>query len=171
MKENIWTPITQQLAFLHSSNMYRSVNRHPIARWVASARRSSPNVSAHRRTLSATRTMTTHIRHKAATTAPSVVNSNLARVGAMQWLPRSRSLATVTQDIKPYKKSPFVQWKLFPDFETLLTQCKPEVAVPAFEQLINSVRDEFLQLEKQFEPTWDGTIGKCKVSCRHVYII
>lgn len=144
--------------------MYRSVNRHPIARWAASARRSAPNVNT-RRTLSATRTLTTHTRHKATTTTISgVVNSNLStRLATMPWLSRSRSLATVTRDVKSFKQSPFVKWKLFPDFETILTQCKPEVAVPAFEQLINSVRDEFLQLEKQFEPTWDGTIGKCKV--------
>ncbi|KAI9320888.1 hypothetical protein BX666DRAFT_2017870 [Dichotomocladium elegans] len=58
------------------------------------------------------------------------------------------------------KQSPFVNWKLFPDFETLVGQCKPEVAVPVFEELIDSVQEQFLELEKQFEPTWEGTIGK-----------
>ncbi|KAI8143543.1 hypothetical protein BJV82DRAFT_610813 [Fennellomyces sp. T-0311] len=71
-----------------------------------------------------------------------------------------RTMATVTSETTSYKQSAFVQWKLFPDFERLLEECKPEQAVPIFEQLLDAAREEFLTLEKQFQPTYEGTIGK-----------
>ena len=85
------------------------------------------------------------------------------RVVARPTLSNFRSMATVTNDTTAYKQSPFVQWKLFPDFEKLLGECKPEQAIPVFQQLINETRDKFLAMEKQFEPTFNGTIGQCKV--------
>lgn len=76
-----------------------------------------------------------------------------------------RTMATVASTNRTtYKDSPFVQWKLFPDFEKLVTHCKPEQAVPVFEDLIRAANDRFTELEKQFEPTWEGTMGRCKRS-------
>ncbi|KAI9269139.1 hypothetical protein BDA99DRAFT_503658 [Phascolomyces articulosus] len=71
-----------------------------------------------------------------------------------------RSMATVTNETTAYKESPFVQWHLYPDFEKLLSECKPEQAIPVFQQLINATREKFLALEKKFEPTFEGTIGQ-----------
>lgn len=71
----------------------------------------------------------------------------------------TRHLATVTD--ASYKQSAFVQWKLFPDFQKALTQCQPGQAVPVFEQLLDAAQAKFLDMEKHFEPTWDGTIGQC----------
>lgn len=73
----------------------------------------------------------------------------------------TRSLATVS-DTTSYQQSPYLNWKLFPDFERLLTQTKPEVAVPVFQALITATRERFLELEKSFEPTWEGSIGQRK---------
>ena len=73
-----------------------------------------------------------------------------------------RTMATVTSETTPYKQSAFVQWKLFPDFERLLEESKPAQAVPIFEQLLDAAREQFLALEKHFEPTYEGTIGQCK---------
>lgn len=70
----------------------------------------------------------------------------------------SRHLATVTD--ASYKQSAFVQWKLFPDFQKALTQCHPGQAVPIFKQLLDAAQAKFLDMEKHFEPTWDGTIGQ-----------
>ncbi|KAI8087969.1 uncharacterized protein B0P05DRAFT_577844 [Gilbertella persicaria] len=62
--------------------------------------------------------------------------------------------------VSDYKQTPFLNWKLFPDFELLVTQAKPAIAVPAFEKLIGAAKDQFLEIEKNFEPTYEGTIGK-----------
>lgn len=70
-----------------------------------------------------------------------------------------RGLATVT---KGYNQTPFLNWKLFPDFGHLVTQTTPSIAVPAFQKLIDAARNQFIEIEKNFEPTWDGTIGQCK---------
>ncbi|KAG1344963.1 hypothetical protein G6F62_004308 [Rhizopus arrhizus] len=67
--------------------------------------------------------------------------------------------ATTTHDLS-YKQTPFLQWKLFPDFEHLVTQTAPAIAVPAFQKLIEAAKAQFVELEKTFEPTWEGTIGK-----------
>lgn len=72
-----------------------------------------------------------------------------------------RFASTMTKDLS-YKQTPFLNWKLFPDFEHLVTQTSPAIAVPAFEKLIAAAKEEFLEIEKNFEPTWDGTIGKRK---------
>ncbi|KAF7726616.1 hypothetical protein EC973_008580 [Apophysomyces ossiformis] len=72
-----------------------------------------------------------------------------------------RRMATVNE--KPalqYKETPFVKWKLFPDFESVLAQTSPETAVPVFEEMVKTTRDRFLALEKELQPTWDGTIGQ-----------
>ncbi|KAI7901455.1 uncharacterized protein BX663DRAFT_531870 [Cokeromyces recurvatus] len=68
-------------------------------------------------------------------------------------------MATTTVD-NSYKQTPFLKWKLFPDFEYLITQTSPAIAVPAFEKLIAAAREQFLEIEKGFEPTWEGTIGR-----------
>ncbi|ORZ13195.1 hypothetical protein BCR42DRAFT_331073 [Absidia repens] len=70
----------------------------------------------------------------------------------------TRSLTTLSD--ASYQQSPYLNWKLFPDFERLLTQTKPAVAVPIFQALITATRERFLELEKSFEPTWEGTIGQ-----------
>lgn len=57
-----------------------------------------------------------------------------------------------------YKETPFLKWKLFPDFEHLVTQATPAIAVPAFEKLIEAAKEQFLQMK--FEPTYEGTIGQ-----------
>ncbi|KAG0177041.1 hypothetical protein DFQ29_005324 [Apophysomyces sp. BC1021] len=72
-----------------------------------------------------------------------------------------RRMATTTEaPVLRYKETPFVRWKLFPDFERVLTQTKPEVAVPVFEEIIKTTRDQFLALEKKLEPTWEGSISQ-----------
>lgn len=75
----------------------------------------------------------------------------------------SRSFATTISKDVSYKQTPFLNWKLFPDFEHLVTQTTPSIAIPAFEKLIAAAKEEFLNIENNFEPTWDGTIGKCKL--------
>lgn len=63
-----------------------------------------------------------------------------------------------------YKETPFLQWKLFPDFQKLVNETSPAIAVPAFEKIIEAAKEQFIAIEKTFEPTWDGTIGKCKIN-------
>ncbi|KAJ2960719.1 hypothetical protein NQZ79_g3920 [Umbelopsis isabellina] len=65
----------------------------------------------------------------------------------------SRSMATQVS------QNPFLDWHLFPDFQHLLTQCKPATAVPIFEKFLNNAEERFKQLEKSFTPTWEGSIG------------
>jgi oligopeptidase A len=77
----------------------------------------------------------------------------------LTFMNQQRSMASVTP---AYKETPFLKWKLFPDFEHLVTQTSPAIAVPAFEKLIDAAKHQFVQIEKTFEPTWDGTIGQCK---------
>lgn len=76
----------------------------------------------------------------------------------MVFMNTKRHATTMTS----YKQTPFLNWKLFPDFEHLLTQTKPDIAVPAFQKLIAAAKEQFIELEKSFEPTWEGTIGKRK---------
>ncbi|KAG2235667.1 hypothetical protein INT48_008543 [Thamnidium elegans] len=59
-----------------------------------------------------------------------------------------------------YKETPFLQWKLFPDFQKLVNETSPAIAVPVFEKIIEAAKEQFIAIEKTFEPTWDGTIGK-----------
>lgn len=73
-----------------------------------------------------------------------------------------RSMASVVSKDTSYKQTPFLNWKLFPDFEHLTTQTSPAIAIPAFQKLIAAAQDQFIAIEKTFEPTWDGTIGQCK---------
>lgn len=68
----------------------------------------------------------------------------------------SRSMATQVSE------NPFLDWHLFPDFQHLLTQCKPAVAVPIFEKFLENAEERFKQLEKSFTPTWEGSIGLSK---------
>ncbi|KAI8370387.1 uncharacterized protein BYT42DRAFT_595197 [Radiomyces spectabilis] len=70
-----------------------------------------------------------------------------------------RTMATVTEH-NNHNKMPFLQWKHFPDFQHLLTLTEPKVAVPMFQKLITSAREQFLEMEKKLEPTWDGSIGQ-----------
>ncbi|CEG82892.1 hypothetical protein RMATCC62417_16884 [Rhizopus microsporus] len=83
---------------------------------------------------------------------------------ALQQLQRNRMVFMNTKrhatTAASYKQTPFLNWKLFPDFEHLLTQTKPDIAVPAFQKLIAAAKEQFIELEKSFEPTWEGTIGK-----------
>lgn len=68
----------------------------------------------------------------------------------------------MTTKVASYKDSPYLDWKLFPDFKRLLTLTEPTQAVPIFQALLNDTRERFLALEKSFEPTWEGSIGKRK---------
>ncbi|CEP16898.1 hypothetical protein [Parasitella parasitica] len=72
----------------------------------------------------------------------------------------TRNFATALKKDVSYKQTPFLNWKLFPDFQHLVTQTSPAVAIPAFEKLIAAAKEEFIDIEKNFEPSWDGTIGK-----------
>jgi hypothetical protein len=65
----------------------------------------------------------------------------------------SRSLATQAS------QNPFLDWHLFPNFQHLLTQCKPAIAIPIFEKFLDNAEERFKQLEKSFTPTWEGSIG------------
>ncbi|KAI9007907.1 hypothetical protein CLU79DRAFT_723439 [Phycomyces nitens] len=56
------------------------------------------------------------------------------------------------------EQTPFVNWKLFPDFERILTYTKPSEAVPIFEALIEATKADFLKLENDFKPTWEDTM-------------
>ncbi|KAL0074275.1 hypothetical protein F4703DRAFT_1745126 [Phycomyces blakesleeanus] len=56
------------------------------------------------------------------------------------------------------EQTPFVNWKLFPDFESILKYTKPSEAVPIFEALIDATKEDFLKLEREFNPTWEGTM-------------
>ncbi|KAI9276258.1 hypothetical protein BY458DRAFT_532828 [Sporodiniella umbellata] len=69
-------------------------------------------------------------------------------------------LRHTTHVSESYKQTPFLQWKLFPDFQHLVTQTSPEIAVPVFQKLIEAAKEQFLQLEKTFKPDYDSTIGK-----------
>ncbi|KAI8352883.1 hypothetical protein BD560DRAFT_408624 [Blakeslea trispora] len=75
-------------------------------------------------------------------------------------IPLTIQKRAATTLIDGYKQTPFLKWSLFPDFELLVTQTKPAIAVPAFEKLIAAAKDQFLEIEKNFEPTYEGTIGK-----------
>lgn len=137
--------------------MYRATPRtinQSITRQLQNRRVVNP--SAFSRRLTTIERRATQLNKKATT-------PNLQRVVTRPTLSNFRSMATAINDTIAYKQSPFVQWKLFPDFEKLLGECKPEQAIPVFQQLINEARDKFLALEKEFQPTFDGTIGQCKV--------
>lgn len=68
-------------------------------------------------------------------------------------IPFSRTFATQVSE------NPFLNWHLFPDFQNLLTQCKPATAIPIFEKFLDNAEQQFKQLEANFTPTWDGSIG------------
>jgi oligopeptidase A len=74
-----------------------------------------------------------------------------------------RSMASVAAKDVNYKQTPFLNWKLFPDFQHLVTQTSPAIAIPAFQKLIAAAQEQFISIEKTLEPTWDGTIGQCKL--------
>ncbi|KAI9287355.1 hypothetical protein BC943DRAFT_274747 [Umbelopsis sp. AD052] len=65
----------------------------------------------------------------------------------------SRAFATQVSE------NPFLNWQLFPDFQNLLTQCKPATAIPIFEKFLDNAEQQFKQLEANFKPTWEGSIG------------
>lgn len=75
---------------------------------------------------------------------------------------QARRLPLFQRNMNTYKETPFLKWKLFPDFQHLVDQTSPAVAVPAFEKIIEAAKKQFVQIEKTFEPTWEGTIGQCK---------
>ncbi|KAI9475959.1 MAG: hypothetical protein EXX96DRAFT_575260 [Benjaminiella poitrasii] len=110
------------------------------------------------------RSISTSLRREAATMIrrplimlqPSLIQQGriLSNYGAVR-----RSLATVAYDTS-YKQTPFLKWKLFPDFEHLITQTSPAIAVPAFNKLIAAAKAQFIEIEKNFDPTWEGTIGR-----------
>ena len=140
--------------------MYRATGRtinQTIIR--LSQNRRVVNPSAFSRRLTTIERRATQINKKATTPKFRIQE----RVATRSALPTFRTMTTATNEITAYKQSPFVQWKLFPNFEKLLGECKPEQAIPVFQQLINEARDKFLALEKEFQPTFDGTIGQCKV--------
>lgn len=103
-----------------------------------------------------TRSLAPTIRHAC---PPAITASRTTAVNQARSILSVRRLASVASPVD-YKKSSFVQWKLFPDFEKLLTEAKPETAVPVFQAMINDVRQRFVDLENHFEPTWEGTIGR-----------
>ncbi|KAL9537970.1 hypothetical protein MBANPS3_011303 [Mucor bainieri] len=132
--------------------MHRIV-RAPVVKRVA-------NYNLLRRSISSTIKEASVARHYRPTaTAVTAVAANSLMSRRLALMNPTRFASTMTKDLS-YKQTPFLNWKLFPDFEHLVTQTSPTVAVPAFEKLIAAAREEFLEIEKNFEPTWDGTIGK-----------
>lgn len=93
------------------------------------------------------------------TNRPSLVSQPLLKLQA-------RRVTLLKRNMTTYKETPFLNWKLFPDFQHLVDQTSPAIAVPAFEKIIAAAKEQFVQIEKTFEPTWDGTIGQCKVAQR-----
>jgi oligopeptidase A len=91
------------------------------------------------------------------------------KVAAKPLLTHSRYLGThpafnrrmATLATNDYKDIAFLKWKLFPNFEYLLTQTEPAVAVPIFKKLLDAAQQQFLAMK--FEPTYEGTIGQCKL--------
>lgn len=75
---------------------------------------------------------------------------------------QARRIPLFQRNMTTYKETPFLKWKLFPDFQHLVDQTSPAIAVPAFEKIIEAAKEQFVQIEKTFEPTWDGTVGQCK---------
>ncbi|KAI7889150.1 uncharacterized protein EV154DRAFT_539003 [Mucor mucedo] len=73
---------------------------------------------------------------------------------------QARRFPLFQRNMTTYKETPFLKWKLFPDFQHLVDQTSPAIAVPAFEKIIEAAKEQFVQIEKTFEPTWDGTIGQ-----------
>ncbi|KAL7312219.1 hypothetical protein PS15m_008008 [Mucor circinelloides] len=133
---------------------------HRIIR--ASAVKRATNYSLLRRSIACTAKEALIVRHycRTATTPTAIATGNLmGRRLALMNQRRFAATSTITKDLS-YKQTPFLNWKLFPDFELLVSQTTPAIAVPAFEKLIAAAREEFLEIEKNFEPTWDGTIGK-----------
>ncbi|CAO3693377.1 unnamed protein product [Rhizopus stolonifer] len=91
--------------------------------------------------------------------SPLKTTTPLQQLQSKRWAFMNESRNASTQDV-PYKQTPFLQWKLFPNFQYLVTQTSPTIAVPAFQKLIEAAKEQFIQLEKTFEPTYNGTIGK-----------
>lgn len=123
--------------------MFPDVNMHRLVRRVA-------NYSLLRRSI-------TSIARPLATTTPCTRFIQPVRNPFIQQLQFKRLAFMSTT--AAYKETPFLKWKLFPDFEHLVTQATPAIAVPAFEKLIEAAKEQFLQMK--FEPTYEGTIGQC----------
>ncbi|KAI8076830.1 uncharacterized protein BX664DRAFT_344056 [Halteromyces radiatus] len=98
------------------------------------------------------------IRYASRLTVPRQQLKNTVSKVSTNALSTIRPFVTVAD--KTVYQSPYLNWKLFPDFEKLLTQTAPAVAIPVFQELLTDTRTRFLELEKSFEPTWEGTIGK-----------
>ncbi|KAI8060937.1 hypothetical protein BC940DRAFT_310993 [Gongronella butleri] len=114
------------------------------------------NVS--RRTVLTARPLPRAARPLLSVTAPRPTNPGKLAVSLR------RSLATVrdtkTGTLKEYERSPFLQWDLFPDYEAVARNVKPEQAVPFFTAFLEDSKQQFLEMEKTFEPTWESTIGR-----------
>lgn len=137
-----------RLLYRQSNSVRRVANYGLLRRSIASISETTP-----RSLTPLQRSLTTSSMIKL---TPPLINKRLAMMNR-------RNLAT-TKDLPAYKETPFLKWKLFPDFEHLVTQTSPAIAVPAFEKLIEAAKEQFLQIEKTFKPTWNGTIGQCKLS-------
>jgi oligopeptidase A len=74
-------------------------------------------------------------------------------------LPRQLALCSSRSFATQVSENPFLNWQLFPDFQNLLTQCNPATAVPIFEKYLDNAEQQFKQLEANFTPTWEGSIG------------
>ncbi|ORZ00865.1 hypothetical protein BCR43DRAFT_561239 [Syncephalastrum racemosum] len=131
-----------------TQNLTRRCARQPSS--IASTRLPAARLS--------TRSLASAIRHVSPATAAVTARATTVVNHTRSILP-VRSLATASSPVD-YKKSSFVQWKLFPDFQKLLKEAKPETAVPVFQAMIDDVRQRFVELENHFEPTWEGTIGR-----------
>lgn len=145
----------KRVSFINIIWIMHRILRAPAVKRVA-------NYNLLRRSITSTVKEAPIVRHhyQAATSATAATTKNLM-VRRLTLMNSRRFASTTTKDLS-YRETPFLSWKLFPDFEHLVTQTSPAIAVPAFEKLIAAAREEFLEIEKNFEPTWDGTIGKCK---------
>jgi hypothetical protein len=60
------------------------------------------------------------------------------------------------------KDSPWVDWELFPDFKAVEPLMTAELAIPFFQNLIQSTLEKFKASEANFEPTWESTVKQRK---------
>ena len=98
------------------------------------------------------------------TKAPGIIFQAVRAIGSTasapkQLLPRQLAMPSSRAFATQVSENPFLNWQLFPDFQNLLTQCKPATAIPIFEKFLDNAEQQFKQLEANFTPTWDGSIG------------
>lgn len=85
--------------------------------------------------------------------------SSTTATAPKQLLPRQLAMPSSRAFATQVSENPFLNWQLFPDFQNLLTECKPATAIPIFEKFLDNAEQQFKQLEANFTPTWDGSIG------------